>query len=120
MKIISWNVNGIRAAAKKGLLDFINSEKPDYLCLQETKAHREQVEKEIQSLGFPSCFWSSAERRGYSGVATFSNDSSVLHSSGWGAQEYEREGRVVITENKKFLLYRVKMQKQQLTLDEKV
>ena len=107
MKIISWNVNGIRAAAKKGLLEFVRSEKPEFLCLQETKAHKEQVEKELQNLGFPSCCWSSAERRGYSGVATFTTNASAQHSVGWGLQEYEKEGRVVITETGKFLLYNI-------------
>ena len=65
MKIVSWNVNGIRAAYKKGLLDFIVSEKPDILCLQETKAHIDQVEESARKLGYQESFWSSAVRKGY-------------------------------------------------------
>ncbi len=106
MKIISWNVNGIRAAAKKGLLEFVAQEKPDYLCLQETKAHLEQVEKELQTLGYASSFWSSAKRRGYSGVATFCHG-ACEHSHGWGAEIYESEGRIVWTQTEKFDLYNI-------------
>lgn len=106
MKIISWNVNGIRAAAKKGLIEFVAAEKPDFLCLQETKAHLDQVEKEIQTLGYESSFWSSAKKRGYSGVATFCHQ-NVKHSKGWGAEIYESEGRIVWTETPHFDLYNI-------------
>ncbi|MFN9068958.1 MAG: endonuclease/exonuclease/phosphatase family protein, partial [Bdellovibrionales bacterium] len=83
MKIITWNVNGIRACAKKGLQNFVNSEKPDILCLQETKAHIEQVETEIQKLGFSHSYWSSAQKKGYSGVATFSQELPKAINVGW-------------------------------------
>lgn len=106
MKIISWNVNGIRAAAKKGLQDFVQLEDPDFLCLQETKAHRDQVEKDAQDLGFKQSFWSSAKRKGYSGVATFCKD-EFNHLTGWGMEEYESEGRIVITETPHFDLYNI-------------
>lgn len=68
MKIISWNVNGIRAALKKGFLEFIEKHDPDIICLQETKAHREQVEIDLPNY---EEFWNSAERKGYSGTAIF-------------------------------------------------
>ena len=70
MKLISWNVNGIRAAIKKGFMDFLKSENPDIICIQETKARPEQVENEFP--GYPYRFWNSAEKKGYSGTAIFS------------------------------------------------
>ena len=66
MRIISWNVNGIRAAYRKGLMDFLQAQSPDIFCVQETKARIEQVPEELQK---PSCFfghWSSAQQKGYS------------------------------------------------------
>jgi exodeoxyribonuclease-3 len=107
MKIITWNVNGIRACAKKGLQNFVNSEKPNILCLQETKAHIEQVEPEIQKLGFPHSYWSSAQKKGYSGVATFSQDLPSAISKGWGQDEYTNEGRILWTEHPNFDLYNI-------------
>jgi len=107
MKIVSWNVNGVRACYKKGLTDFINSEKPDVLCLQETKAHIEQVEDGAKLLGFRQSQWSSAVRKGYSGVATFYNDTVNTHTKGTGHEEYDKEGRFVITEHQHFDLYNI-------------
>lgn len=107
MKIVTWNVNGIRAAHKKGLQDFVKVEAPDILCLQETKAHREQVEAEAQTLGYGHAFWSSATRKGYSGVATFVHDNPLTVELGWGQKEYDSEGRIVITDHGKFLLYNI-------------
>jgi exodeoxyribonuclease-3 len=107
MKIISWNVNGIRACAKKGLQDFVDSEKPDILCLQETKAHLNQVELDLQKLKFPNSYWSSAQRKGYSGVATFVKGDHVAFKEGWGLEEYTREGRIAWTEHEHFDLYNI-------------
>lgn len=108
MKIVTWNVNGIRAAHKKGLADFVVNEAPDILCLQETKAHREQVETEAQTLGYGHAYWSSATRKGYSGVATFMHDRPVGEVKlGWGQTEYDSEGRIVITDHGPFLLYNI-------------
>lgn len=107
MKIVSWNVNGIRACAKKGLFEYLNVEKPDILCLQETKAHLEQVEPEVQTLGYPHADWSSAKRKGYSGVATFSRTNPLSFNRGWGQDEYDSEGRIVISDHRDFLLYNI-------------
>ena len=107
MKIVSWNVNGIRACYKKGLLDFISSEKPDILCLQETKAHIEQVEENARKLGYQFSHWSSAVRKGYSGVATFHNDEATDVQKGVGHHHYDSEGRFVITHHKHFDLYNI-------------
>ena len=70
MKIISWNVNGIRAVIKKGFLEFVESEKPDIICIQETKARPEQVELELSDYNYK--YWNSAEKKGYSGTSIFS------------------------------------------------
>jgi len=107
MKIVTWNVNGIRACAKKGLKDFIQSEKPDIFCIQETKAHREQVEPDLHTLGYPQSEWFSAQRKGYSGVATFSKPLAQNISKGWGHEEYDKEGRVLISEYPDFALYNI-------------
>lgn len=108
LKIVSWNVNGIRASANKGLLDFVESENPDILCLQETKANLEQCEPQLQDLGFRYAHWSSSlKRKGYSGVATFLNEEPKKVSKGWGQEIYDSEGRIVITEHPHFLLYNI-------------
>jgi len=107
MKIVTWNVNGIRAVGKKGLVDIIATMKPDILCLQETKAHIEQVEIPLRTLGFAGSFWSSAEKKGYSGVATFYNDKPKSIERGWGEHKYDSEGRLVISDHGDFLLYNI-------------
>lgn len=106
MKIISWNVNGIRACAKKGLLEFLQKEKPDFFCVQETKAIKEQAEKEVQTLDYKSHFWVSAQKKGYSGVATFTNE-VCENMRGWGQEKYDNEGRIIITKTKHFHLYNI-------------
>ncbi|MFN7727925.1 MAG: exodeoxyribonuclease III [Bdellovibrio sp.] len=107
MKIVSWNVNGIRACYKKGLSDFVTRERPDFLCLQETKAHMEQVEEGARLLGYQNSFWSSAVRKGYSGVATFYNQKVNELLRGWGQTDYDSEGRIVITSLSEFDLYNI-------------
>jgi exodeoxyribonuclease-3 len=107
MKIVSWNVNGIRACYKKNLRDFILETKPDVLCLQETKAHIDQVEPEARLLNFKQSHWSSAVRKGYSGVATFHNDEIKDVKLGIGQNEYDSEGRIVVTDHGHFELYNI-------------
>lgn len=107
MKIISWNVNGIRAAYKKGFVEFIEREEPDLLCVQETKAHKEQVEPVLVNPAGRMSFWSSATRKGYSGVATFATREPKAVSYGIGLSEYDSEGRFVITEHDDFTLYNI-------------
>ncbi|RME18270.1 MAG: exodeoxyribonuclease III [Bdellovibrio sp.] len=109
MKIISWNVNGIRACAKKGLLKFIEKEDPDILCLQETKAHPEQLPEElVHPLGRKG-FFSSAHRRGYSGTATFVKPSYEPLDVSYGIQikKFDSEGRFVITRFPQYVVYNV-------------
>lgn len=107
-KIISWNVNGIRAVGKKGLLPFLEREAPDIFCVQETKAHPEQVEPAIREPLGVKGFWSSAQKKGYSGVATFCRSGSEpIRQSLLGEVLYDNEGRVVITDHRDFLLYNI-------------
>jgi len=107
MKIISWNVNGIRACFKKGLLDFVKSENPDIFCVQETKGHIDQVDEGAKKLGKNHSYWSSAVRKGYSGVATFVDIEPDSIELGIGQPEYDSEGRFVITDHDTFLLYNI-------------
>ena len=107
MKLLSWNVNGIRAAAKKGFLQFLEKENPDIICIQETKAHKEQLTSEILEDHGYFTFWHSGEKKGYSGVATFCKQKPLFIQEGLGIAKYDKEGRVLITEHNEFLLYNI-------------
>ena len=94
-KIISYNVNGIRAALRKGLADWLKESNPDILCLQELKANQDQVEpEEFEGLGYRQ-YWFSAEKKGYSGVAIFSKEEPRHVEYGMGIDLYDSEGRVI-------------------------
>ena len=107
MRIFSWNVNGVRAIEKKGFLDWVDATAPDILCIQETKAHFEQLPDSLQSVDGYHGYWHSGERKGYSGVATFSKEEPLHVQYGLGIEKYDREGRVLITEFENFLLYNI-------------
>lgn len=93
--IISYNVNGIRAAIRKGLWDWASTENPDILCVQETKAMREDVgEVDSLALGYKS-YWHSAEKKGYSGVAVFTKKEPDQVVIGCGMPKYDSEGRII-------------------------
>ena len=95
MKIISYNVNGIRAAMTKGLVDWLKAANPDVFCVQETKAMKEQVDlAPFEELGYKS-YWHSAEKKGYSGVAIFSKIKPKHVEIGTGIDYIDREGRVI-------------------------
>ncbi|KAA5543164.1 exodeoxyribonuclease III [Roseiconus nitratireducens] len=95
MKLISWNVNGIRAAMDKGFRDFVVSEQPDILCLQETKASPEQVDLTwADELGYAQT-WNCALKKGYSGTSIWSRVPIRKTSLGIGASEHDNEGRVI-------------------------
>ena len=98
MKIISYNVNGIRAAIKKGLVEWVEQESPDIFCLQESKAQPEQVPEELfKDLGYHAS-WHSAEKKGYSGVVTFSKKKPSKVIAGMDNSKYDTEGRVLRTD----------------------
>jgi phage terminase large subunit-like protein len=106
MKLISWNVNGIRAALNKGLADFLSAENPDILCLQETKAREEQVELPLEFGAYKS-FWNSAEKPGYSGTVIFTKEAPLAVSHGFGIEHHDKEGRVITLEYPDFHLVNV-------------
>ena len=94
MKIISYNVNGIRAAMKKGLTEWLQQASPDVLLVQETKAMREQVDLEaLDEAGYPYHYWHSAEKKGYSGVAVISKHEPRHVEYGTGIDYMDKEGR---------------------------
>ncbi|MDT8390535.1 MAG: exodeoxyribonuclease III [Lentisphaeria bacterium] len=92
--IISWNVNGLRAVAKKGFLEWFQSESPDILCLQETKAHPDQLDASLLEVPGYHSYWAAAEKRGYSGVAVYSK-TEPLRVALTGDDRFDREGRVL-------------------------
>lgn len=105
LKIVSWNVNGLRAVLKKGFLDYLADTQPDILCLQETKAMQEQVDDV-----FPpeyTLFWNSAEKKGYSGTVILTRPSPLTTSCGIGIEEHDHEGRVLTLEYEDFFLVNV-------------
>lgn len=105
MKLISWNVNGVRAVLKKGtLIEILKAEQPDFLCLQETKAHPDVVEADW--LGYHAS-WNWAEKKGYSGVLTLSRQAPLSITRGIGVTDHDREGRVLVTEFPEFHLVNV-------------
>lgn len=98
MKIVSYNVNGIRAAMSKGLINWMNQEKPDVLCIQEIKASPEQVGVfELEEMGYHH-YWYPAQKKGYSGVAIFSKQEPKKITYGCGIKEYDFEGRVLLAD----------------------
>ncbi len=106
MKLLSWNVNGIRATLGKGFGDFVTSEKPDILCLQETKARAEQVTLPPELEGYHG-FWDEAQKPGYSGVAVFTREQPIDFKMGLGADEHDKEGRILTLEYPDFHLVNV-------------
>ena len=104
MKIISCNVNGIRSAYKKGLLDFINKEKPDILCLQEVKANQGDIPNDLLNISGYSLFLNPARKKGYSGVAIFSKETPISVNSKLDLKRFDDEGRILELELSKFIL----------------
>jgi exodeoxyribonuclease-3 len=104
LSLYSWNVNGIRAAQKKGFLDWLHETKPDILGIQETKAHPDQLDDELRNPAGYHAYWASAERKGYSGVALFSRVEPESVQIGLGIDEYDREGRTIVAEFDEFVL----------------
>ncbi len=104
MKLISWNVNGIRAVLQKGFLDWLKKENPDVLALQETKAKPSQLTEEILNPVGYKTYWSAAKKPGYSGVALFIKDGGKEIQEGLGIQKFDDEGRTLIAEFDDFFL----------------
>ena len=107
LKLFSWNVNGIRAIEKKGFHDWIKKADPDVLCLQETKAQQDQLEDSLLKIDKYSAHFFAGERKGYSGVATYTKEMPLNVRTGFGQHVYDIEGRVIETEFDKFTVFNV-------------
>ena len=101
MKIVSWNVNGLRAVLNKGFLDFFNKIQADIFCLQETKMQKEQA-----TFDFPGYYeyWNCEEKKGYSGTLILTKEKPISEKYGIGIEEHDKEGRVITLEFKEFYM----------------
>jgi len=104
MKLISWNVNGIRACIQKGFLDYFKEQNADIFCIQETKCQEDQVTLELD--GYEQ-YWHSAIKKGYSGTAIFTKHKPISVSYGFNGKEEDTEGRVLTLEFEKFYMVNV-------------
>ena len=107
IRILSWNVNGIRAVHKKGFLEWFNNEKPDILCIQETKANRKQFPKDLRDVDGYRLYISEASKKGYSGTATYTRTEPLKVDYGFGVEKFDREGRIIITDYGEFVLFNI-------------
>jgi len=107
LKLLSWNVNGIRAVHGKGFLDWLAEESPDILCVQETKARPEQLPRALlEPAGYHS-YWHWAEKKGYSGVAVYSKPEPLKVETSMGIDRFDAEGRFIKLEYEDFILFNV-------------
>ena len=107
MKILSWNVNGLRAIHKKGFLEWLRQSAPDILCLQETKSHPDQLIDDLRQPDGYHAFWSAAEKKGYSGVGVYSRIKPQKTDTGMGIKRFDCEGRVLMLDYGQFILLNV-------------
>lgn len=108
MQLVSWNVNGIRAAMDKGFRGYLESSQPDVICLQEIKAESDQVDLSwADDLGYTTRIWNSAKKKGYSGTAIFSKADIVSHKLDMGVDEHDNEGRIITADLGDFQLVTV-------------
>ena len=105
MRLISWNVNGLRAAITKGFGNFFNEINADIFCIQETKMQEEQIDDNMKELFKEyNSYWNSAEKKGYSGTAIFSKRKPINVTYGIGIEEHDKEGRVITLEFENFFM----------------
>ena len=107
MKLISWNVNGIRACVKKGFFDYLEQEDPDIIVLQETKVDPEILDDQIRTPSGYYTEWIGAKKKGYSGVAVLSKKNPITILKGFGIEKYDREARVISAEYDDFIFFGV-------------
>ena len=107
IEILSWNVNGIRAVERKSALNWFYERKPDILCIQETKAHAEQLSPALRNIEDYNVYFSSAERKGYSGVAIYSKLEPQNISTGINIEKFDKEGRILIADYNSFVLFNI-------------
>jgi exodeoxyribonuclease-3 len=106
-RILCWNVNGIRAAARKGFLEWLQQESPDIICLQETKAQPDQLEPPLLEPAGYRAYWSYPEVKGYSGVATFTREEPLSVKTSLAVAKFDVEARALITEHPRFVLMNI-------------
>lgn len=106
MKLISWNVNGLRACVKKGFLDFFKEIDANIFCIQESKMQDNQNDIDFKALGYHT-FWNNAEKKGYSSSVVFSKEKPLSVQLGMNKKEHDNEGRVIVCEYEKFYLVNV-------------
>ncbi len=106
-EILCWNVNGIRAAQKRGFLDWLQQMSPDILCLQETKVQPGEISPELEQPAGYYAYWDFPERKGYSGVVTFTRERPSKVKNGLGIKRFDIEGRVIITQYRQFTIFNV-------------
>jgi len=106
VKLVSWNVNGLRAALKKGAMDYFSAVKADVICLQETKAHPGDVQHVVWPKGY-EVFWNSADKKGYSGTAVITKAKPLSVTNDLGVKDHDAEGRVITVEFAEFFLVNV-------------
>lgn len=107
MRIIGWNVNGIRAIAKKGFIEWLHKESPDILCLQETKASPDVLTDDILKPKGYTTYWAVAEKKGYSGVAIFTKKEPKSVTVGLGNKEFDTEGRTLVADYGDVVLFNI-------------
>lgn len=104
LTLYSWNINGLRAAATKGFMNWLQAAQPDILCLQETKCHPQQLEPSLREPAGYHTYWAFAEKKGYSGVALYTRQQPKSVQIGLGIPAYDREGRTIVAEYDDFVL----------------
>jgi exodeoxyribonuclease-3 len=107
MKIYSWNVNGIRAVAKKGFITWLKKEKPEILCIQETKAHPDQLSFDLKTIDNYQVDFASAQKAGYSGTATYTIPKPQKIQIGLNKERFDKEGRAIVSYYDQFILLNI-------------
>ena len=107
MRILSWNVNGLRAVLDKGFLEWLAKESPDVLCLQETKAYPDQLDSSVISPSSYTTYWNNPSRKGYAGVAVFVKKKAVSVKKDFSVRSFDTEGRALILEMDEFVLLNI-------------
>ncbi len=107
ISILSWNVNGIRAAQRNGLLNWLSSESPDIFCVQETKASPDQLDEALKAPQDYYTYWNQPEKRGYGGVAVFTREKPLSVEYDFGPREFDTEGRAIIMHYPAFTLLNI-------------
>ncbi|MBN1161203.1 MAG: exodeoxyribonuclease III, partial [Dehalococcoidales bacterium] len=106
-KLLSWNVNGIRAIKNKGFLEWFNKESPDILCLQETKAQPDQLDADLKEVKGYNVYWNYPEKKGYAGVAVYTREKPQAVKYDFGKFGLDLEGRAIIAEYPTFILFNI-------------